>query len=250
LLTVRQCFAKSSNIGFSKIALQLGPEKFYRYVTNFGFGRYTGLPFLSETPGRIDPPRMWSTMTLTRAAFGQGVSVSQLQMAIPFCVVANDGRLMRPLLVNRIEPARRQPPQRFPPTYIRSVILPRTAREVKDALKAVASRDGTGASAMLDHYSAAVKTGTAQKYDRNGYVMGRYYSSMIGFFPADTPQIVLAVALDEPQHGYYASDVVGPVFRSIAEEVAACLGIPPDKSSRPLVPPVAQQLAVTGQAFR
>jgi cell division protein FtsI (penicillin-binding protein 3) len=210
--------------------LRLGPQRLYSYMTNFGFGQRTAILFVGETPGRIEPPGSWSTLALTRAAFGQGVSVSQLQMTVAMCVIANDGRLMRPWLVNRIESSRGQILQQFRPRFVRAVVSPQTARQVKEALEAVVSPGGTGALAAMDHYTVAAKTGTAQKSDRSGYQRGRYYSSMIGFFPAETPQVVISVALDEPQNGYYAGTVVAPLFRSIAEQTAVCLCITPDKA--------------------
>jgi cell division protein FtsI/penicillin-binding protein 2 len=232
LLTLRQSFAKSSNIAFSKIGLALGPQRFYRCLTNFGLARCPGVPFAEETSGRISPPQTWSTMSLTRAAFGQGISVSQLQMAVAMCVIANNGRLMQPYLISRIESPQGQILRQFQPHFVRSVVSPQTAQQVKEALKAVASPEGTGALAALDRYTVAAKTGTAQKSDGHGYLAGRYYSSMIGFFPADAPRFVISVALDEPQNGYYAGTVAAPVFRSIAEQIAACLQIPPDKGTR------------------
>jgi cell division protein FtsI/penicillin-binding protein 2 len=229
LLTLRQAFVKSSNIAFAKTALELGPQRFYSCITNFGFGKYTGIPAVGETSGRIGLPATWSTMTLTRAAFGQGICVSQLQMATAMCVIANDGRLMRPLIVSRIESAQGRVLRQFQPQFVRIVVRPQTAQQVKEALKAVSSPDGTGALAALDRYTVAIKTGTAQKSNAGGYQLGRYYSSVIGFFPADAPRVVIAVALDEPQNGYYAGTVVAPVFRAIAGQIAACLSIPPDK---------------------
>ena len=230
LLTLRQAFARSSNVAFAKIALKLGPQRLHHYMTSFGFGQRTGIPWVGETPGRIDPPQTWSTMTLTRAAFGQGMSVSQIQMAVAMCVIANDGRLMRPLLVNRVESPQGKVFHRFEPQFIRRVVSPQTARQVREALAAVIEPGGTGALAAMDHYTVAAKTGTAQKSNRYGYEKGRYYSSMIGFLPADAPQVLISVALDEPQNRYYAGTVVAPVFRSIAEQTAACLCVSPDKA--------------------
>jgi len=232
LLTIRQAFARSSNIALVKIALALGAQRFYQCLTNFGLTRCTGVPFAAETPGRISPPQTWSTMTLTRAAFGQGVSVSQLQIATAMCAIANGGRLMRPWLVGRIESPQGQVLRQFGPQVVRSVVSPQTAQQVKEALKAVVAPNGTGAGAALDCYNLALKTGTAQKSDSRGYLAGRYYSSMVGFLPADAPRVVISVALDEPQNGYYAGTVVAPAFRSIAEQIAVCLDIPPDKVAR------------------
>ena len=230
LLTLREAFAKSSNIAFAKAALALGPDRLYRYMTNFGFGQRTGIALVRETPGRIEPAQSWSTMALTRAAFGQGVSVSQFQMAVAMCVIANGGRLMRPMLISRIETPQGRVLQRFQPQFIRCVVSPQTARLIIEALEAVVSPGGTGALAAMDQYTVVAKTGTAQKSDRHGYLKGRYYSSMVGFFPADSPQVVISIALDEPQNGYYAGAVIAPVFRSVAEQAAACLCVPPDKA--------------------
>ena len=245
LLSLRQGFAKSSNIAFAKTALELGPQRLYHCLTNFGLGRCTGVPFVGETSGWIGPPKTWSTMTLTRAAFGQGVCVSQLQMAVVMCVIANEGRLMRPLLVSRIESPQGQLIQRFQPRFVRTVVRPQTAHQVREALKAVAAPGGTGAAAAMDHHTAAIKTGTAQKSNAQGYLPNRYYASVIGFFPADTPQIVIAVALDEPQNGYYGGMVAAPVFRAIAEQLAECLSISPDKGPGALARHPQVQAAVS-----
>jgi cell division protein FtsI/penicillin-binding protein 2 len=158
------------------------------------------------------------------------VSVSQFQMAVAMCVIANGGRLMRPMLISRIETPQGRVLQRFQPQFIRCVVSPQTARLIIEALEAVVSPGGTGALAAMDQYTVVAKTGTAQKSDRHGYLKGRYYSSMVGFFPADSPQVVISIALDEPQNGYYAGAVIAPVFRSVAEQAAACLCVPPDKA--------------------
>lgn len=234
LLTLRQAFARSSNIALVKIALALGAQRFHHCLTNFGLARSTGIPFATETPGRISPPQTWSTMALSRAAFGQGVSVSQLQMAVAMCAIANGGRLMRPWVVRRIESPQGRVLRQFQPQIVRSVISPQAAQQVTEALKEVAAPGGTGAGAALEHFTLALKTGTAQKSDSKGYLAGRYYSSMVGFFPADAPRVVISVALDEPQNGYYAGTVVAPAFRAIAEQIAVCLEIPPDKAARSL----------------
>jgi len=234
LLTIRQAFARSSNIALAKIVLALGAQRFHHYLTNFGLARSTGIPFATETPGRISSPQSWSTMALTRAAFGQGLSVSQLQMAVAMCAIANGGRLMRPWVVRRIESPQGRVLQQFQPQVVRSVISPRAAQQVKEALKEVVAPEGTGAGAALEHFTLALKTGTAQKSDSKGYLAGRYYSSIVGFLPADAPRVVISVALDEPQNGYYAGTVVAPAFRSIAEQIAVCLEIPPDKVARSL----------------
>lgn len=231
LLSVREAFAKSSNIGFAKIGVSVGPQRLYRCLTNFGLGHPTGLPLFGSTAGRITAPAQWSLMTLTRAAFGQGFSVSQMQMAIALCAIANDGRLQKPLLVRQIESADGKVARRFAPQFVRRVVSSNTARRIREAFQAVVAPGGTGALAASERFSSGVKTGTAQKSDLHGYRANSYYSSMIGFLPAEAPRLVIAVALDEPQNGYYASAVAAPVFRAIAEQSAVRLGIPADKGA-------------------
>ena len=231
MLTVKEAFARSSNIGYAKIGLCLGPLRLYQCMTNFGLGRPVGVPFFGAATGRIISPADKSVMSLTRAAFGQGIAVSQMQMAVAMCVIANDGRLLRPMLVRQIEAADGKSVRRFAPQFVRTVVSPRTAQQVREAFKAVVARGGTATLAASPRYSIGAKTGTAQKANSHGYLPGTYYSSMIGFLPAESPRLVIAVALDEPKNGYYAGTVVAPVFRTLAEQSAARLGIPPDKGA-------------------
>ena len=233
LLTVREAFARSSNIGFAKLGVCLGPQRLYQCMTNFGLSRPTGLPFFGTATGWVISPTSKSPVDLTRAAFGQGIAVSQMQMAIATCVIANDGRLFRPLLVREVDSADGKVLRRYTPQFVRAVVSPRIAQQVREAFKATSAPTATGALAASPLYSSGVKTGTAQKSNRHGYIPGAYYSSMIGFLPAESPRVVIAVALDEPRNGYYASSVIAPVFRALAEQSAARLGIPPDRGPAP-----------------
>ncbi len=231
LLTVCQCFAKSDNIGFCKIAMVLGPERFHRYLTNFGFGHVTGVPLAGEASGYI-PAQPWSTHSFTRAVYGQGLSASLLQVATAYCAVANDGRLMRPILVRQIVSPNGQIVFRSQPQFIRAVISPQTARQIWIAMQAVTSPGGTGSRAASNLYPVAAKTGTAQIAYPNerGYRDGAYYASMAGFFPAHAPRVCILVAMNQPRNGHVAGVVVAPVFRAIVEQAGACLNIPPDKA--------------------
>lgn len=229
-LTVRQAVAKSSNIAFAKVALKLGGSRLHDYLRDFGFGQASGIPLISESAGYLpDAARCSEPMTLVRLGFGQAVAVSQLQMLLAVCAICNDGRLMKPMLVSRLENAEGQVLQRFEPQAVRAVVSPRTARQVREALQLVVSEQGTGSRARLASHSCGGKTGTAQKSDKTGYLPGKYYSSFIGFFPVEEPEICISVAFDEPQNGFYGGDVAAPVFRIVAEQVGAYLGIPADK---------------------
>lgn len=230
VLTVKEAFARSSNIGFAKIGAALGPLRLYQCMTNFGLGQPSGIPFFGATRGRVIAPTNKSMTDLTRAAFGQGIKTTQLQLAIAVSVIVNEGRLFRPLLVRQIESPDGKILRKFEPQFVRQVVSPATAQQLREAFKAVVASGGTATAAASPQYSCGVKTGTAQKADTNGYIVGAYYSSVIGFMPAEAPRLVIAVALDEPRNGYYAGTVVAPWFRAIAEQSAALLGIPPDKA--------------------
>jgi cell division protein FtsI/penicillin-binding protein 2 len=234
-LTIRTALAKSSNIAFAKIALRLGADRLHRYLSDFGFGRKTGVPLVAETTGYL-PAReaCFEIGRLARLAFGQGVAVSQLQMTMAVAAICNEGRLMQPLLVRQIEAPDGKVRRQIEPRVVRSVISPRAARQVREALETVLSAEGTGSQAKLAAYSAAGKTGTAQKSNRRGYLAGQFYSSFVGFFPVEEPEVCISVSLDEPQNGHYGGTVAGPVFRQIAEELGPYLGLPPDR--KPLGP--------------
>lgn len=248
LMTLEEALAKSSNVAFAKLGCLLGGPRMRSYLTKFGFGQATGVPLAGEAPGWLPPGQAWPAITLTRAAFGQGLAVTQLQMAMALSAIANDGRLMRPLLVSRIEMPGGRIVYQGAPRMIRQVLQPETARQVRAALQAAVSPKGTGARAALETHTVGGKTGTAQKSDRNGYLPDKYYSSFIGLLPADRPELCIAVALDEPQDGYYGGSVAAPVFRAIAEQAAALLGLPPDKLPANLVRTPAGQESMVALA--
>jgi cell division protein FtsI (penicillin-binding protein 3) len=161
---------------------------------------------------------------------GQGVAVSQLQMVMAMSAIANHGRLMRPMLVSRLESADGTVKARYEPQFVRQVVSEATAREMVEALKTVVGPDGTAPTARLENYTVAGKTGTAQKVkpDRRGYYSDKYYSSFIGFFPADNPEICVSVVMDDPKGAHFGSQVAAPAFQRIARRAANYLNIPPD----------------------
>jgi cell division protein FtsI/penicillin-binding protein 2 len=145
------------------------------------------------------------------------------------CAVANGGKLMRPMLIDRLEDENGKTVVRYQPQMVRQVCRPEIARAMVTALKTVVTTNGTAVKGNLENYTVAGKTGTAQKaYLKFGYVPGKYYSSFIGFFPADAPELCIYVALDEPKNGHYGGLAVGPYFKSIADKSAKYLGIKPE----------------------
>ena len=118
--------------------------------------------------------------------------------------------------------------QQYVPSRVRQVVTDNACRDLIEALKTVVTKDGTAAGAALKDYVVAGKTGTAQKAENGAYVPGKYFSSFIGFFPADDPQLCISIVMDEPKEGYYGGKVCGPVFREVAERCASYLNVPPD----------------------
>ncbi|MBI3414523.1 MAG: penicillin-binding protein 2 [Verrucomicrobia bacterium] len=228
VLSVEDIVAKSSNIGAAKIGIKLGPERLYSYIRAFGFGAATGIDLRGEVNGISYPPAKWSKLSISRIPMGQGIATTPLQMTMAMCAIANGGKLMRPMMVDHLEDEQRNVRRRFEPQIIRQVISETTSRRMVTALKAVVATNGTALGAKLDYFTVAGKTGTAQKSEGGRYVEGKYFSSFIGFFPADDPELCIAVMLDDPKNGYYGGKIVAPIFKDIAERAANYLNIHPD----------------------
>lgn len=220
---------KSSNIGAAKIGLSMGAEKVYSYIWRFGFGRPTGIDLPGETSGLVRPPK-WAPIELATISFGQGISVTPLQLATAFCALANGGRLMRPYVVKEILDAQGNTVEKRNPQEVGQAISPTTARDVTQMLTLVVSPEGTGSLAAVEGFRVAGKTGTAQKPDlRNGgYLKGKYVASFVGFAPANDPRLCVLVAVDEPQGNIYGGQVAAPIFREILKDVSGILGIYPE----------------------
>ncbi len=232
-LTVEAIITKSSNIGAAKIAVyRLGEEKLYDYMMRFGFGQKTGITLDGEIRGRAYPPEKWDGLALSRIPMGHAVTATALQMVMAMCAIANEGRLMRPMLIHSLRDVNGEVFARFQPQFVRQVIRPHAARQMVTALKTVTAKDGTAPKASLEHYTVAGKTGTAQvPGGPGGYVPHKYISSFIGFFPADDPELCISVLLEEPdiRKGYYGGQTAAPFFKAIADPVANYLKIKPDK---------------------
>jgi cell division protein FtsI/penicillin-binding protein 2 len=168
-------------------------------------------------------------------------------MAMAMCAIANDGWLMRPMLVSRLEDREGNVVARYAPQRVRQVISEAAARQMVTALKTVVSSEGTAPKAALEHYNVAGKTGTAQKAGVGGYLPGKYVSSFIGFFPADNPELCISIVMDEPKQGYYGGQTSAPLFRQVGERAANYLNIRPDNIE---IKQAANEAAVTGANSR
>lgn len=230
VLSVEDVMMKSSNIGSAKIGLRLGDQGLFNYLTAFGFGERTGVMLPGEARGQLIPLKKWDGITGSRVSIGHSAAATPLQMAMAMAAIANGGKLMRPLLVDRLEDADGKVVLKNHPQIVRQVFKPEVSKQVVETLKRVVSTDGTAAGARLGYYTAAGKTGTAQKLVNGEYSHSKYFSSFIGFFPADNPELLIYVAVDEPEKskGYYGGIVAAPAFKNIALRAANHLNIRPE----------------------
>jgi cell division protein FtsI/penicillin-binding protein 2 len=232
-LTFAEVIAKSSNVGVIKTAFKLGDERFYKAIRALGFGRPTGIDLPGENPGILAPLKAWRPLTKAYIAFGQGVSVTPLQLAAALAAIADRGTLRVPHVVARVDNGgtiARASSRSTGPAISGQPITPETARAVAGLLEGVVT-GGTGKSAAVPGYRVAGKTGTAQKPGVGGYAHGSYVPSFIGFAPADRPALVGVVAIDSPSgFEYYGAQVAAPAFGAITRQILLYLGVRPERA--------------------
>jgi cell division protein FtsI (penicillin-binding protein 3) len=227
-LSLQQIVKFSSNIGVVKIIESIGPDPLYHTLTNFGFGKKTRLDCPGETAGVLAPPKRWTRVDTSAISFGQGMSVSALQLVTAASAIANGGNLMQPHIVAAVSDHNGRMVERTEPRVVRTAVSAKTAGIVKRIMKTVITEGGTGVNAALDGYTVSGKTGTAQKIDSSGkYAPNKYVSSFLGFAPADEPRVVILVVVDEPEGDHYGGIVAAPAFKKIAHETLNYLNIPP-----------------------
>jgi cell division protein FtsI (penicillin-binding protein 3) len=227
-LTFTEVLQNSSNVGTIKVGLALGPERYHRYMTAFGFGAATGVGLAGESRGTLRDPSRWSALSLPTMSIGQEVSVTALQMVTAFSAIANGGVLVQPRLVRSLTGAEARETRAFAPREVRQVISAETSATLTRMLTRVVE-SGTGRHAAIAGYDVAGKTGTAQKLDP----LTRRYSrapgvlSFVGFAPADAPRFVMLVMLDEPKNEKWGSEAAAPIFAAIGGRILRYLEIPP-----------------------
>lgn len=232
-LTPTQILAKSSNIGTLKIGLGLGEPGLYSTLRKFGFAEQTGVPLPGEASGVLrSRGRPWYDVETANASFGQGVSVTALQLAMGVSAVANGGRLLEPIIVHKVTDSRGETVREGLPRVRREVISPGIAKILTEMLTAVIEPGGTGVEAAIPGFRVAGKTATAQKVDpaTGKYSTDKFTASFVGFVPAERPRLVVAVVLDEPVIGHYGGDLAGPVFRRVGEAALRTLGVQPHET--------------------
>jgi cell division protein FtsI/penicillin-binding protein 2 len=225
--TMTQVLQKSLNTGAVWVSQQIGPEKFYEYIKRFGFGQPTGIELGGEAAGAVrtseDPE--WYPVDLATNAFGQGISVTPLQMITAVAAIANGGVLMQPYIVQEVKgPDKDEVTQ---PKPVRQAISESTARTLvgmmNDVVEGVPSH-----GARIAGYHVAGKTGTAYISVPGGYAPDRVIASFVGFAPANDPRIAMLVKIDEPQESQLGGTVAAPVFAQTAPQILTYLGVRPD----------------------
>jgi cell division protein FtsI (penicillin-binding protein 3) len=246
VLSVAEILAESSDVGAIKVALRLGEDRFYKYIRAFGFGQRTGIELPGETPGLTKPVSRWSKVSIGAISMGQEIGISPLQLVSLVSTIANDGVRVPPRIVaGAIEP--QNTPQRisFQPAEGTRVISSLTAAQMRQMLQGVILH-GTGRKALLEGYSAAGKTGTAQKVDpaTGTYSKAKYVASFAGFAPINNPQIAVAVILDSAVGPHQGGQVSAPVFQRIMQQVLEYQHVPHDVE----LPPSRQVLLARRKA--
>lgn len=219
----------SSNIGASKIGELLGREKYHSYLKKFGFGDKTGIDLPGESSGKVLPYKKWGKIELATISFGQGISVTSLQLVTALSAIANGGYLMEPYIIKKIIGSDGSVIREKRPEVRSRVMSYDTSYQMKLIMEKVVE-EGTGKRARINGFSVGGKTGTAQIPDpRGGYYKNRYIASFIGFAPTDDPKLAMAIIVEAPKNKTHGGSVAAPIFRKIAEKVLFHMGVSPKK---------------------
>jgi cell division protein FtsI (penicillin-binding protein 3) len=243
-LTIAQVLAVSSNVCAAKIGLALGADPLYEGLMRFGFGHATGVELPGESAGVLRPrDRPWVQVETAAASFGQGISVTNLQLAMATAAIANGGKLMEPILVRQVISSDNQVIRESTPKVRRQAVPAHVARAVAEMMVAVTEAMGTGEEAAVSGFQVAGKTATAQKADpaTGRYSLDKYIASFVGFVPAKDPVVAIAVTIDEPMLTHAGGEVAAPVFRKVAEAALKYRGLTPDGTKRADLKDLADQ---------
>ena len=241
-LTLADAIRVSSNIALIKFAARLRPDEQYTMLRAFGFGTPTGIEFPAESPGRLRPPSEWTRPSSASLAIGYELAVTPLQLAAAYGAIANDGVLLQPTLVREVRDPSGAVLYRHRPEPVRRAVTPQVAARLRDLLRGVVEAGGTGERAALANFQLAAKTGTARRVVGGRYAPGQYTASFAALFPADDPQLVVVMKIDNPQKGsYFAAQTAAPVTRSMLEQALAARTIALDRARLSNVAPTAER---------
>jgi cell division protein FtsI (penicillin-binding protein 3) len=234
-LTLPKIMSLSSNICAAKIGLAVGNERLYESLRRFGFGQQTGLPFTGESSGTLRPRgRAWVDVETAAASFGQGISVTAIQLAMATAAIANGGELMEPNLIKKVTTATGQAVRSAAPRVRRRVVPRHVAAQVAELMIGVTEGEGTGTEAAIAGFEVAGKTATAQKTDpaTGRYSEDKFIASFVGFVPARHPVVAIAVVVDEPMVDHAGGNVAAPIFRRVAKMALEYKGLVPKGTPR------------------
>jgi cell division protein FtsI (penicillin-binding protein 3) len=228
VLTIADALAKSSNVGAIKLGLLVGNDSMYDFAKRLGFGARTGVDLPGESAGIFRPVNRWQPSSIGSIAIGQEVGVTPLQMATAYSVIANGGTWVKPHVVREMRSPDGSIMFQAKPE-LRPALKAETVEKLRGMMEGV-TLHGTARKAQVEGYTAAGKTGTAQKIDpkTRTYSATKYIGSFVGFAPVNNPAVVIIVVIDEPRGAYHGGDVAAPVFREIAEQILPDLSVTPD----------------------
>ena len=236
-MTAETVVSESSNIGAYHLAQKLGKEGFYQYLKKFGFGEKTGINIAGESAGILSKPQKWPEIMFSNIAFGHGISVSPIQIAVAIATVANGGKRMKPWLIKEIRDHHGNVIHEGKPEFVMDVISEKSAAQVRQAMERVVA-EGTGTRAWVSGYRVGGKTGTAQKIDPKTRSYGNLYmANFIGIAPIDDPNIVVVVFVDAPRIQHSGGFVAAPVFSEIVTQVLPYRGVFPKAVSDGVLDP-------------
>ena len=230
-LSLADAIRVSSNIALVKFSARLNPDEQYDVLRAFGFGAPTGVEFPAESPGRLRPPREWSRPSSASLAIGYELAVTPIQLAAAYGAIANDGVLLEPTLIREIRAPTGRVLYQHRTQPVRRVVSSDVAAKLRDLLRGVVQAGGTAQRAALANFQLAAKTGTARRVVRGRYAAGQYTASFAALFPADDPQLVVVMKIDNPHKGsYFAAETAAPVTRSMLEQALAARTVALDRA--------------------
>lgn len=223
--TFKEGIQNSCNEVMVALGLRLGKEKLYEYAKAFGFGEVTGIDLPSEVSGLVRKPENMRDVNLATISFGQGISVTPIQLITAVSSLGNDGNLMQPRIVKRIVDGNGKTIKEFEPVIKKKVISHKTSKTMLDIMESVVS-EGSGKKAYIPGYRVGGKTGTAEKVINGKYANGKYISSFIGIAPVDDPRISVLVIIDEPdENNYYGGQIAAPIAKQVIEDTLTHLNV-------------------------
>ena len=241
-LTLADAIRVSSNIALVKFAARLRPAEQYGMLRAFGFGAPTGVEFPAESQGKLRPPREWTRPSSASLAIGYELAVTPIQLAAAYGAIANNGVLLQPTLIREVRDPDGAVRYRHRPEPVRRVVTPQVAAKLRDLLRGVVEAGGTAERAALANFQLAAKTGTARRVVGGRYAPGQYTASFAALFPADDPQLVVVMKIDNPQKGsYFAAQTAAPVTRSMLEQALAARTVAIDRARLSNVAPAAER---------